>query len=93
MHISDRLRTSSWFQLQAKNDQIQTYGLLTAHVSWLLGDKSQARAAQTVIMRAVAHQLAEETLWTYKPDLFLRRARPAKSTKCTSLRTNARGEI
>lgn len=48
---------------------MQTYGLLTAHVSLLLGAKSQTRAAQTVIMRPVAHLPAEETLgamsWIY----------------------------
>lgn len=56
---------------------MQTYGLLTAHVSKLLGDKSQARAVQTVIMRPVTHQLAEERLWSYKLDLF-----PRNSLSC-----------
>lgn len=44
---------------------MQTYGLLADHVSLLLGGKSQTRAAQTVIMRPVAHQPAAEILWSY----------------------------
>lgn len=49
---------------------MQTCSLLTAQVSLFSGDKSQARAAQAVTVRPVAHQLAVETLWSYELDLL-----------------------